>query len=34
MKEFNQLDIMINIAGAVFKKPFVDITEEELASGC
>src|ERR687888_1035847 len=29
MKEFNQLDIMINTAGAVLKKPFVEITEEE-----
>src|SRR5919198_2379136 len=29
MKEFNQLDILINTAGAVLKKPFVDITEEE-----
>jgi NAD(P)-dependent dehydrogenase (short-subunit alcohol dehydrogenase family) len=29
MKEFNQLDIMINTAGAVLKKPFVDITEDE-----
>ena len=29
MKEFNRLDIMINTAGAVLKKPFVDITEEE-----
>jgi NAD(P)-dependent dehydrogenase (short-subunit alcohol dehydrogenase family) len=29
IKEFNQLDIMINTAGAVLKKPFVDITEEE-----
>src|SRR5919197_5639159 len=29
MKEFNQLDILINTAGAVLKKPFVYITEEE-----
>ena len=29
MKEFNQLDILINTAGAVLKKPFVEITEEE-----
>lgn len=29
MKEFNQLDIMINTAGAVLKKPFIDITEDE-----
>lgn len=29
MKEFNQLDILINTAGAVLKKPFVDITEDE-----
>jgi NAD(P)-dependent dehydrogenase (short-subunit alcohol dehydrogenase family) len=29
MKEFNQLDILINTAGAVLKKPFVEISEEE-----
>jgi NAD(P)-dependent dehydrogenase (short-subunit alcohol dehydrogenase family) len=29
MKEFNQLDILINTAGMVIKKPLVDITEEE-----
>lgn len=29
MNEFNQLDILINTAGAVLKKPFVDITEDE-----
>jgi NAD(P)-dependent dehydrogenase (short-subunit alcohol dehydrogenase family) len=29
MKEFNQLNIMINTAGMVIKKPFVDISEEE-----
>jgi NAD(P)-dependent dehydrogenase (short-subunit alcohol dehydrogenase family) len=29
MKEFNQLDILINTAGMVIKKPFVDISEEE-----
>jgi NAD(P)-dependent dehydrogenase (short-subunit alcohol dehydrogenase family) len=29
MKEFGRLDILINTAGAVLKKPFVDITEEE-----
>jgi NAD(P)-dependent dehydrogenase (short-subunit alcohol dehydrogenase family) len=29
MKEFNQLDILINTAGMVLKKPLVDITEEE-----
>ena len=30
--EFNQLDILINTAGKVLKKPFVDITEEEYDS--
>lgn len=29
MEEFNRLDIMINTAGAVLKKPLVDITEDE-----
>jgi NAD(P)-dependent dehydrogenase (short-subunit alcohol dehydrogenase family) len=29
MKEFSQLDILINTAGRVLKKPFIDITEDE-----
>jgi NAD(P)-dependent dehydrogenase (short-subunit alcohol dehydrogenase family) len=29
MTEFSRLDILINTAGAVLKKPFVEITEEE-----
>ena len=29
MKDFDQLDILINTAGVVLKKPFIDITEEE-----
>jgi NAD(P)-dependent dehydrogenase (short-subunit alcohol dehydrogenase family) len=32
MKEFNQLDILINTAGMVIKKPFVEISEEEYDS--
>ena len=35
MKEFNQLDILIDTAGAdVLKKPFVEITEEEYDHVC
>jgi NAD(P)-dependent dehydrogenase (short-subunit alcohol dehydrogenase family) len=29
MKEFNQLGILINTAGMVLKRPFVEISEEE-----
>lgn len=32
MKELNQLDILINTAGMVIKKPFVEISEEEYDS--